>query len=235
MNAAAPNPHVNQLIGALPPKDRAQLLQQCDQVALLTSSVMSDPGDPVRHIYFPTSSFVSLTAPVGAHVGHESMMIGNEGAFGHELAFDVATASSRIVVRGKGNAWRLTTRSLRQQFAQSAALRRTLNRYLCVLLVQAGRSAACNRFHLIEAQLARWLLTSSDCAHSLHLRHTHLALARLLGVRRVSISLAAAALQARGLIEYRRGIVTIVDRAGLEAASCDCYRANLRTYADLMA
>ncbi|VTU34304.1 MULTISPECIES: Crp/Fnr family transcriptional regulator [unclassified Variovorax] len=227
-------PAFNRLLEALPARDRERLLGRCENVSLAVSQVLCEPGDALRHIHFPTSAFVSQVATVDGHEGLQTEMIGNEGAFGYELAFDVSQARLRTLVQGAGMAWRLTAKSLQQELRQSAALKRVLNRYVCVLLLQSGRSGACSRLHRVEERLARWLLTAEDCAHSPHLAFTHVFLAHMLGVRRVGITNAATALQLRRLIDYRRGVITVIDRAGLEALACGCYRANLDTYARLM-
>jgi hypothetical protein len=203
-------------------------------VALVKSQVLYEAGDDILHIHFPTSAFGSQISTVEGHDALHAEMVGHEGAFGYELAFDVDKAPLRTLVHGAGMAWRLTARSLKEELARSAALKRVLNRYLCVLLIQTRRSSACNHLHLIEERLARWLLTIQDCARSPNLVLTHEQLSRMLGVRRVGITNAATALQARELIEYRRGVITITDRAGLEAAACGCYRANRLAYKDLM-
>ena len=160
---------------------------------------------------------------VSAIDGHEALraaMIGSEGAIGHELAFDVGHAPHRVLVQGAGMAWRMTVVALHAQLLHSAPLRRLLNRYLCLLLMQSVRMGGCHQLHRIEARLARWLLSTQDCAHSPQFALTHEMLAEMLGVRRSGITNAATALQAHGLIDYRRGMITITDRNGLEAAAC---------------
>lgn len=228
-------PVLNRLLEALPPDDRARLLERCESVSLVAGQVLYEPGDAIRHIHFPTTAFVSLVSTADGHDGLQTGMVGNEGALGYELSLDVRNAPLRTQVQGTGLAWRLAAESFELELLQSSTLKRVLNRYVCVLLMEFGRSGLCNQFHQIEERLARWLLTTQDCAHSPHLALTHEVLGRMLGVRRVGITHAATALHTRGLIDYRRGVITITDRPGLENAACDCYRANRRSYADLIA
>lgn len=228
-------PVLNRLLEALPPADRAQLLEHCEQVALTSAQVLYEPGDTIHHIHFPTSAFVSLVSTADGHDGLQAGMVGNEGALGYELSLDMQSAPLRTLVQGAGMAWRLTARSFDEELRHNAPLRHILHRYVCVLLMEFARSGLCNRFHLIEERLARWLLTTQDCAHSSQLALTHEVLGRMLGVRRVGITNAATALHTRQLIDYRRGVITVTDRSGLENAACDCYRANRRSYATLIA
>ena len=225
---------VNRLLEALPPNDHTRLLARCDQVQLEAAQVLYEPGDIIRHVHFPTSAFVSLVSTADGHDGLQAGMVGNEGALGYELSLGAQRAPLRTLVQGAGLAWRLSAESFEQELAASTALKRVLHRYVCVLLTEFGRSGLCHQFHQVEERLARWLLTTQDCAHSAQLALTHEALGRMLGVRRVGITHAAMALHTRSLIDYRRGVITITDRQGLENAACDCYRANRRSYSDLI-
>lgn len=235
MTSNPTRPVLNRLLEALPPTDKVRLLDRCDHVPLTAAQILYEPGDAIRHIHFPTSAFVSLVSTADGHDGLQTGMVGNEGALGYELSLNVESAPLRTLVQGAGMAWRLSADSFEQELLQSSTLKRILNRYVCVLLMEFGRSGLCNRFHQIEERLARWLLTTQDCAHSPHLALTHEVLGRMLGVRRVGITNAATALHTRRLIDYRRGVITITDRSGLENAACDCYRANRRSYANLIA
>jgi CRP-like cAMP-binding protein len=144
--------------------------------------------------------------------------------------FGLDLSPLRALVQGSGGALRMKTSDLRRAADDSPPLRDTLNRYLCVVVAELAQNAACNRFHLIEARLARWLLMTHDRAHTDELPLTHALLAAMLGVRRSGISVAAAALQAVKAIRYHRGEITILDRDRLEAASCGCYGAANETY-----
>lgn len=228
MNAVA-----NHLIEILPVKDRARLLAICEPVELLLSDVLSEPGKPTRHVYFPIQGFISLVSTVDGSPGVEVGMVGSEGMLGAHLVLGVLTAPLHAVVQGSGAAWRIEAAPFKRELARSTALQRCLNRYLYVLMAQQATSAACLRFHLIGQRLARWLLMSQDRAHSDSFHVTHEFLAYMLGVRRVGVTGAASALQRNGLIRYHRGEIKVLDRKGLEAAACSCYATDHQTYDDL--
>jgi CRP-like cAMP-binding protein len=206
------------------------VLRGCEQVELTFGDLLSEPADVIRHAYFPAGGFISLLADVDGDATLEVGLIGNEGMFSPSalLGFDVSPL--RALVQGSGGALRIRTADLRRAAGSSAALRDMLNRYLCVVVAQLAQTAVCSSFHMIEARLARWLLMTHDRAHTDRLRLTHGLLARMLGVRRSGVSIAAAALQKRKVIRYSRGEITILDRNRLEAASCDCYGAANKTY-----
>lgn len=224
----------NYLIEQLPRNDRRSLLALCEPIQLVLAEVLCEPGKPTQHAYFPIDGFISLVARTDSHPGLEVGMIGREGMLGAQLALGVDTVPSHALVQGPGAAWRVTTADFRRELARSAALRRSLNRYIYVLMSQLVASAACLRFHLIGPRLARWLLMSQDRAHSNSFHVTHEVLALMLGVRRVGITTAASALQRSGLIEYHRGDLTVLDRRGLEAMACGCYAADRQAYAELL-
>ena len=224
----------NHLIELLPRQDRLRLLAVCEPVQLVLADVLCEPGDPTRHVYFPTEGFISLVAQIDGEPALEVGMVGREGMLGAQLALGVVTAPLHALVQGPGAAWRVATGAFRRELAASVALQRGLNRYLYVLMAQLAASAACLRFHQIGPRLARWLLMSQDRAHSNSFHVTHEFLAYMLGVRRVGITTAAGSLQRSGLIEYRRGEVTVLDRSGLEAAACGCYANDREAYAQLL-
>lgn len=223
-------PVVNRLIEGLPRVERARLLERCDLVDLRFGTVLCEPDRPLRHAWFPLTGFISLLVPMAGHPPLEMGLIGDEGMLGATLVLGIGTARLRSVVQGDGTALRLTAAHLKLELRRSAALRRTLNRYLFVKLAQLSQSAACTSFHEVESRLARWLLMSHDRAHADHFHLTHQFLADMLGVRRSAVTIAAGALQARNLIGYSRGTIRVLDRAGLEAASCLCYDAGVADY-----
>jgi CRP-like cAMP-binding protein len=222
----------NQLIEILARDDRRRLLAICEPVDLALGQVMCEPATATRHVYFPTDGFISLVAMVADSPGVEVGMVGREGMLGSQLALGVATSPLHAVVQGSGSALRVGRVAFRRELARSATLQRVLDGYIAVLMAQLATSAVCLRFHQIGPRLARWLLMSHDRTPGDTFRMTHEFLAYMLGVRRVGITTAATNLQRGGLIEYRRGLLTVVDRAGLEQAACACYGADLRAYGD---
>ncbi|MCQ8127592.1 Crp/Fnr family transcriptional regulator [Methylomonas rivi] len=220
----------NRLLTTLPAKDRGNVLTHCEPVELVFAEILYCAGDRIQHVYFPTSSFISLVTPVNRNNGLEVGLIGNEGLLGITLMLDIDTAPFQALVQGAGTALRIAAPLFLDELARSQALQSELKRYLYVSMSQLAQTAACNRFHLVEARLARWLLMTHDRAHADTFHVTHIFLAYILGVRRVGITKAALSLQQQKLISYRRGDITILDRAGLEAAACECYRTEQETY-----
>jgi CRP-like cAMP-binding protein len=223
-------PVTNRLLAALPRKDRQRLAAACEQVELTLAEILCEPGAPIRHVYFPADSFISLAAPVDGRASLEVGLVGNEGMLGIPLILGISVSAQRALVRGSGSALRMTAASFHRELGASLALRRGLHRYLYALMAQFAQTAACTGFHVLEARLARWLLMTHDRAHSDRFHLTHDFLAEMLGVRRVGVTKAAGGLQRRKLISYRRGHITVMNRGGLEDASCGCYQALKETY-----
>jgi CRP-like cAMP-binding protein len=230
----ATSPVQNRLIELLPVAERKRLLSQCEPADLVLSEVLCEAGTPARHVYFPMDGFISLIAEVDQHPGLEVGMVGREGMVGASLVLGVASLPLRMLVQGQGTAWRMGAVPFKRELASSPALQRQLGRYVYVLMAQLVASAGCLRYHQIGPRLARWLLMSQDRAHRDQFHVTHEFLAYMLGVRRVGVTLAASELQRRGLITYRRGELTVLDRPQLEAAACSCYAADRRVYAEQM-
>ena len=233
MSTVIPGRVTNRLIEALPRKDRSRILEHCTPVSLVFGTVLCEPEQTCSQVYFPLTGFISLVALVGAHPPLEMGLIGSEGLLGATLVLGVNTAPLRAVVQGSGTALRMTARQLRCELRDSSAVRRILSRYLYVLMAQLSQTAACTRFHEVQARLARWLLMTHDRAHVDHFHLTHNFLADMLGVQRGAVTLAAGTLQRRNLIRYTRGEISVLDRGGLEAASCECYGAVVDDYARL--
>jgi CRP-like cAMP-binding protein len=225
----------NRLLASLPRRESVRFLAACDAVELKLGTVLYKPDSQIAHVYFPTDSFISLMIPVDGTSNLEVGLVGNEGMLGTPLILGVDRSPLRALVQGAGPAWRMDARAFVREVGSSAALRTSLHRYLQVHIGQLAQTAACTRFHLVEERLARWLLMTQDRAHNDNFHVTHEFLAYMLGVRRVGVTRAASALQKRKLIHYHRGEVTVLNRRGMEAASCGCYRADRDRYASLLA
>jgi CRP-like cAMP-binding protein len=224
----------NQLISLISRTERLTLLGLCEKVPLVLSEVLWEPGDETRYVYFPVEGFISLIAIVNGSPALEVGMVGREGMLGAHAVLGVVNAPVRAVVQGQGWAWRVATDVFRNQLAVSPSMRHVLDRYVAVLMSQLTTSATCLRYHEVGPRLARWLLMSQDRARSDRFRMTQEFLAFMLGVRRVSITTAASLLQREGLIEYNRGNLQVLDRAGLEQTACGCYAIDRKGYADLL-
>ena len=224
----------NHLIARLPRADRTRFVSLCEPVVMTLGQVLSEPGKRTDHVYFPTEGFISLIAMVSGSPGVEVGMVGNEGMLGAHLTLGVATAPLHSVVQGSGSARRIPAAIFLGELEKNVQLQRLLSRYVYVLMSQLASSATCLRFHLIGPRLARWLLMSQDRAHSSSFHVTQEFLSYMLGVRRVSVTSAASALQNAGLITYHCGELTVLDRDGLEAAACSCYATDCKAYAKLL-
>ncbi len=223
-------PTANRLLAALPAKNLKHLLANSESIDLTFADVLCVPGDPIRHAYFPMDSFISLVAPIDGYAGLEVGMIGSEGMFGIGLILGVEVSPMHALVQGAGPALRMDAKRFRRELEDSPALYRGLNRYLYVLISQLAQTAACTRFHVVEARLARWLLMTRDRARSDEFYLTQDFLSHMLGVRRVGVTKAAGSLQKRKLISYSRGVIRVLDRSGLQAAACGCYLADKKIY-----
>ena len=213
----------NRLLASLPRQCYRQLAPRLAPVALAFGEVLYEPGAPIRDVYFPGGSVVSLLTVVDGRSALEVGLVGREGMVGIPLALGIGVSPVRALVQGRGSALRMSAAGLRKSLRASPALRRALHRYAAALMAQITQTAACNRFHRVEARLARWLLMTRDRVGAGEFHLTQEFLAHMLGVRREGVTGAASALQRRGLIGYRRGDIRIVDRAGLEATACGCY------------
>jgi CRP-like cAMP-binding protein len=227
-------PKGNLLLAALTVEDRMRLTGARPPVDLAFSEMLNQPGDRIRHVYFPVDSFISLITPGTNRAQLEIGLVGNEGMLGVPLLLGVNVSPLRALVQGAGHAWRVDAATFTREIESSPATRAVLNRYLYVFLSQLMQTATCTRFHLVEARLARWLLMTRDRAHSSQFHVTHEFLAYMLGVRRVGVTSAASALQRRKLIRYSRGDLSVLDVRGLERAACPCYDIDKKIYARVL-
>ena len=213
----------NNLLAALPRTAYQQLAPALTPTTLTFGEVLYEPGTPMRNVYFPGECLVSLLTLVEGHLALEVGMVGREGMVGVALALGITDSPMRALVQGAGPALRMSAKRFRSELGRNVPLQRGLNLYIHALMGQISQTAACNRFHLVEARLARWLLMTRDRMGTAQFRMTQVFLSDMLGVRRVGVTQAASALQRKGLIEYSRGSIRILDQRGLEAAACSCY------------
>jgi CRP-like cAMP-binding protein len=209
-------------------------MKLCRPIQLAMADVLCDGGKPIRHVYFPVEGFISLVTILDGKPVLEVGMVGREGMLGAQMALGVISEPLHAVVQGPGSAWRVGRLDFRRELNRNMALQKSLKQYLHVTMTQLAGSAACLRFHHIRPRLARWLLMTQDRAHSDSFRITHEFLAFMLGVRRVGITTAAAALQRQGLVKYSRGNIAILNRPGLEKAACGCYIRDRNAYGSLL-
>ena len=228
--AVAPSPPGNLLLAGLPSAERRRIIARCEPVQLELGEVLYEIGGRIRHVYFPTSSFISLISSIDRNSRLEVGLVGTEGMLGISVMLGLESTPLEALVQGSGTALRMSAAHFAVELKRSPVLVKLLNRYLHVLMSQLSQMAACTRFHIVEERLARWLLMTRDRAHSNEFRLTQEFIAYMLGVRRAGITRAATALQKRKLIRYSRGNVTILNGRGLEAASCACYAAATRMY-----
>ena len=224
MAESAFEPEVNRLLARLPPEELERLLPHLGRVSFKLGEVIYESGGQLEHIYFPTTAIISLLYPMENGSSAEMGIAGKEGLVGVALFMGGDSVPNRAVVQSAGAALRMKTKVLQGEFARGGTFQRLLLRYTQALMTQMSQTAVCNRLHAIEQQLCRWLLLSHDRLDSDELVMTQELIANMLGVRREGVTHAARRLQEQGLISYARGRITILDRGGLEAAVCECYR-----------
>jgi CRP-like cAMP-binding protein len=215
----------NRLLAVLPALAMERIEGHLDFVALGAGDVLYQSGSHMRHVYFPTTSIVSLLHTMANGASAEIALVGNEGVAGASLCMGDETTACRAVVSSAGGAYRLASKVIKQEFARGETMQQLLLRYSQALITQMGQTAACNRHHALEQQLCRRLLLSLDRISSNEFALTHQTIADMLGVRRESVTETAGKLQSAGLIRYTRGRITILDRGALEARTCECYAA----------
>lgn len=231
---SAPNPAQNLLLATLAPEDLQRLLPQLELVALPLGHSLYEPGTLMRHAYFPTDAIVSMLNVMADGASAETAVVGNEGVVGVSLFMGGETTPSRAVVQSAGHAYRLRGQLLKDEFYRAGHFQRILLCFTQALLTQIAQTAVCNCHHSLDQQLCRWLLLSIDRLPSNELLMTQELIANMLGVRREGVTEAAGRLQRAGLISYRRGHITVLDRQSLEHRTCECYAVVNREYERLL-
>jgi CRP-like cAMP-binding protein len=228
------DPHRNHILDALPADDLARLLPHLELVPMPLGHVLYESGIQMRHVYFLTDAIVSMLYVMEDGASAEIAVVGNEGVVGVSLFMGGETTTSRAVVQSAGHAYRLKGQLLKDEFFRAGPMQRLLLRYTQALLTQMAQTAVCNRHHSLDQQFCRWLLLSIDRLPANELVMTQELIANMLGVRREGVTEAAGNVQRAGLIEYQRGRITVLDRAGLEARTCECYAVVKREFDRLL-
>jgi CRP-like cAMP-binding protein len=221
--SAIHDPRQNHLLGSLPEADYERVMSNLKLVPLNLGEVLYEPGSRQQWVYFPTNAIVSLLYTMADGASAEIAVVGNEGIIGVSLFMGGETTPSRAVVQSAGHAYRWPGKLLKEEFARGGAMQHLLLRYTQALLTQMAQTAVCNRHHSLDQQLCRWLLLSLDRLVGNELVMTQELIANMLGVRREGVTESAGNLQEAGLIKYSRGHITVIDRVGLEARTCECY------------
>lgn len=224
----------NALLAALPPGHQARWASHLEPVHLALGQVLCESGWRMNHVYFPTTAIISLLCVMKDGASTEIAVVGHDGLVGISLFMGGESTTSRAVVQSAGEGLRLGSGFLMQEFNEGGAVPHLLLRYTQALITQMAQTAVCNRHHSLDQQLCRWLLLSLDRLRSDELVMTQELIANMLGVRREGVTEAAGKLQQAGLIRYRRGHITVLDRPGLEQRSCECYRVVKTEYERLL-
>ena len=223
----------NRILAALPVNEYTRLLTKTEEVPLTYGETIYERDEVIGYVYFPNSGVVSLVTQVAEGDVLEVGVVGNEGIIGLPVFLGVETSRNQAIVQGEGTALRIKTEDFFKACKPNGTLPKLLQRYTHALLTQISQTVACNRFHLIEQRLIYWLLVMHDRTQTDKFRITQEFLSKMLGVRREAVNKSAANLQQRNLIAYSRGIVSIINRAGLEAAACQCYLVLRKEYQKL--
>jgi CRP-like cAMP-binding protein len=227
-------PDANQLLAALPAAERERWLPQLEPVEMPLGQVIYESGSKMSHVFFPTTAIVSLLYVMEDGASAEIAVVGHEGVVGIALFMGGETTPSRAVVQSAGQGYRLRAALVKEEFERSVPVLHLLLRYTQALITQMAQTAVCNRHHSLDQQLCRWLLLSLDRLPGNELVMTQELIANMLGVRREGVTGAALSLQEAGLIRYARGHITVLDRAGLEARTCECYAVVKKEYDRLL-
>ena len=224
----------NHLLAALPDSELQRWLPQLEAVDMPLGYVVYESGSLLKHVYFPTTSIVSLLYVMENGASAEIAVVGMEGLVGVSLFMGGGSTPSRAVVQSAGKGFRLKSNVMKQEFERAGPVMHLLLRYTQALITQMAQTAVCNRHHSLDQQLCRWLLLSLDRLRCNQLVMTQELIANMLGVRREGVTEAALKLQRAGLISYARGRITVLDRSGLEARTCECYAVVKKEYDRLL-
>src|ERR1700723_3935121 len=234
MTDASTDPRQNHLLAALPQDQWQRWLPHLEQVEMQLGQVLYEPGATLTHVYFPTTSIVSLLYVMENGASAEIAVVGNEGLVGVSLFMGGESPPSRAVVQSAGHGLRLEAQLMKDEFNRAGPVLHLLLRYTQALITQMSQTAVCNRHHSLDQQLCRWLLLSLDRLEGDELVMTQELIANMLGVRREGVTEGALRLQSAGLIRYARGHITVLDRPGLEQRTCECYAVVKREYDRLL-
>ncbi|WP_448097527.1 Crp/Fnr family transcriptional regulator [Luteibacter yeojuensis] len=232
--ASAPDPRDNHLLAMLPDDALVSWSPRLEPVDMPLGQVLYEPGARLSHVYFPTTSIVSLLYVMEDGASAEIAVVGNEGIVGISLFMGGESTPSRALVQSAGKGFRLEAAAMLREFNRAGPVLHLLLRYTQALITQMAQTAVCNRHHSLDQQLCRWLLLSLDRLGGNELIMTQELIANMLGVRREGVTEAAGHLQRAGLIHYRRGHITVLDREGLERRTCECYAVVKREYDRLL-
>ena len=221
--SVTPEPRHNHLLAALSPDVQARLFPYLELVRMPLRALLYDSGRPMRHVYFPTDSIVSLQYVMENGASTAILVVGNEGLLGITLFMSGESTPSRSIVQSAGYAYRLPRARVKEEFNRHGQLLILMLRYTQALITQVAQTAVCNRHHSIDQQLCRWLLLSMDRLSHNRLTMTQEFIGNMLGVRREGVTQAALKLQQIGVISYKRGLIRVLDRDKLETLSCECY------------
>jgi CRP-like cAMP-binding protein len=224
----------NHLLAQLPDAERQRWFPHLEFVDMSLGHVMYEAGGTLTHVYFPTTSIVSLLYVLESGASAEIAVVGNEGIVGVSLFMGGGSTPSRGVVQSAGKGYRLSAQIMKEEFNRAGPALHLLLRYTQALITQMSQTAVCNRHHSLDQQLCRWLLLSLDRLQGTELLMTQELIANMLGVRREGVTEGALKLQNAGLIRYARGHISVLDRKGLEARSCECYAVVKREYNRLL-
>jgi CRP-like cAMP-binding protein len=234
MNTHAPDRKSNHLLAALPDAEWQRWLPELESVDMPLGQVLYESGNTLSHVYFPITSIVSLLYVMENGASAEIAVVGNEGLVGISLFMGGGSTPSRAVVQSAGRGLRLAGKIMKDEFNKNGPVLHLLLRYTQALITQMSQTAVCNRHHSLDQQLCRWLLLSLDRLQGHELLMTQELIANMLGVRREGVTEAALSLQADGLIRYMRGRISVLDRAGLEKRTCECYAVVKKEYDRLL-